>query len=252
VSLQLSFRLHLLCLETGELTDLEESIRLGKEFLNRANKDDPKHSSQLIDTAAELATLYERTGILAHLEESVSMGRESLEHTSRDSSDLPLAHENLGAALSSRSQATGLLVDLEEAVTHARAALDVTPEDCPTRHNQLHNLASVLLKRFSRVQDEVIALSKEAVASVPEDHPDLATYLNRLMGGLNKRHDKQGSYQDLEEGIRIGRQIVEITNHVYSGRVFAISTLTVLLKKGSWQRGRSLILMKQSKSPKRR
>ncbi|KAG5659530.1 hypothetical protein KAF25_002089 [Fusarium avenaceum] len=233
----LSFRLHLLYLETGGLEDLEEAICLGKEFLTRCDKDDSKRSSQLIDTAAQLAALYERTGILSHLEEAVSMGREGLEKTSRDSSDLILAHGNLGTALSSRSQATGSLMDLEEAVTHARAALDVAPEDCPTRHNQLHNLASVLLKMFLRVQDEVteldeaIALSREAVASVPEGHPDLATYLNRLMGGLDKRHDKQGSYRDLEEGIQIGRQIVELTKHVYSGRTFAVSTFAVLLKK---------------------
>ncbi|KIL93734.1 hypothetical protein FAVG1_02295 [Fusarium avenaceum] len=199
----LSFRLHLLYLETGGLEDLEEAIRLGKEFLTRCDKDDSKRSSQLIDTAAELAALYERTGILDHLEEAVSVGREGLENTTRDSSDLTLAHGNLGTVLSSRSQATGSLMDLEEAATHARAALDVTPEDCPTRHNQLHNLASVLLKKFVRVQDDVteldeaIALSREAVASVPKDHPDLATYLNRLMGGLNKRHDKLGSYRDL-------------------------------------------------------
>lgn len=233
----LSFRLHLLYLETGGLEDLEDAIRLGKEFLTRCDEDDSKRSAQLIDTAAELAALYERTGILAHLEEAVSMGREGLENTSRDSSDLTLAHGNIGAALSSRSQATGSLVDLEEAVTHARAALDATSEDCPTRHNQLHNLASVLLKKLVRIQDDVmeldeaIALSREAIASVPRGHPDLATYLNRLMGGLNKRHDKRGSYRDLEEGIRIGRQIVEATNHIYSGRTFAVSTFAVLLKK---------------------
>ncbi|KAM0337608.1 hypothetical protein ACHAPU_011537 [Fusarium lateritium] len=231
------FRLHLLYLETGGLEDLEEAIRLGKEFLTRCDEDDSKRSSQLIDTAAELAALHERTRILAHLEESVSMGREGLEHTSRDGSDLSLAHGNLGAALSSRSQATGSLVDLEEAVTHARAALDATPEDCPTRHNQLHNLVPALLKKFIRVQDDVmevdeaIALSREAVASVPKDHPDLATYLNRLMGGLNKRHDKRGSYRDLEEGIQIGRQIVGLTKDIYNGRGFAVRTFAVLLKK---------------------
>ncbi|CAJ0546549.1 Ff.00g011760.m01.CDS01 [Fusarium sp. VM40] len=233
----LSFRLYLLYLEAGGLEDLEQAIRLGEEFLTRCDKDDSKRSSQLIDTAAQLAALYERTGILGHLEEAINMGREGLEKTSRDSSDLILAHGNLGASLSSRSQATGSLVDLEEAVTHARAALDITPEDCPTRHNQLHNLASVLLKKFIRVQDDVmeldeaIALSREAVASVPKDHPDLATYLNRLMGGLNKRHDKRGSYQDLEEGIQIGRQTVGLTKGIYNGRAFAVSTFAVLLKK---------------------
>ncbi|KAM0444970.1 hypothetical protein ACHAQK_002513 [Fusarium lateritium] len=234
---QLSFKLHLLYLETGELTDLEEAIRLGKEVLNRTDHDYPEHSAQLIDISAQLAALYDRTGILANLEESISMGRNGLEHTSRDSRDLRLAHGNLGAALSSRSQATGSLVDLEEAVTHAKAALDVTPENCPNRHNQLHNLASVLLKKFIRVQndamelDQAIALSREAAASVPKDHPDLATYLNRLMAGLNKRHDRKGSVENLEEGIQVGRHIVEVTKDVYNGRAFAVSTLAVLLKK---------------------
>ncbi|KAM0206201.1 hypothetical protein ACHAQI_008500 [Fusarium lateritium] len=234
---QLSFKLHLLYLETGELTDLEEAIRLGKEVLNRTDHDYPEHSAQLIDISAQLAALYDRTGILAHLEESISMGRKGLEHTPKGSSDLGLAHGNLGTALSSRSQATGSMVDLEEAVTHAKAALDVTPEDSPTRHNQLHNLASVLLKKFIRVQDDAmeldqaIALSREAAASVPKDHPDLATYLNRLMAGLNKRHDRKGSVEDLEEGIQVGRHVVEITKDVYNGRAFAVSTLAVLLKK---------------------
>lgn len=233
----LSFRLHLLYLETGGLEDLENSIRLGKEFLTKCEKDDSRRSAQLINTTGGLADLYDRTGIMDYLEESIHMGREGLEHTSKNRIDLPLAHGNLGQALSSRSSATGSLVDLEEAITHARAALDVTPEDCSTRHNQLHNLASVLLKRFTRVQydvtelNEAIALSREAVASVPKDHPDLATYLNLLMGGLDWRYDKQGSRQDLEEGIQIGRQIVGVTKHIFSGRTDATSTLAVLLEK---------------------
>ncbi|KAF4429405.1 hypothetical protein FACUT_9148 [Fusarium acutatum] len=129
------------------------------------------------------------------------------------------------------------MVDLEEAVSYARTELDATPSDSPSRYIQLHNLGSMLLKRFSRNQgnesdlDQGIALLREALASISSTNPEIESILFRLASALDTRHDKLGSSEDLEEGIEVARKAIAAMVNPYTERPTSISTLAALLKK---------------------
>ncbi|KAF4341814.1 hypothetical protein FBEOM_4271 [Fusarium beomiforme] len=233
----LSVRIYKLYLETGELSNLHEAINFVDIFLNKTGKDHPDWTSQVSNKSVYLAYIYERTGNLVHLEDAIRLGRESLKGSSDDDSSIKLALGNLATALSSRSMVTGSLIDLEEAISYARAALTMAPDSQPGRYAQLHNLGSILLKRFSRNPDvlsdldEGIDLLSKALDSLFDDSPERVTFSSRLASGLEKRYEKYGSPQDLEEGIRISREAVAAMNDTHVERPSAVNTLAALLKK---------------------
>ena len=144
---------------------------------------------------------------------------------------------NMSTTLSLRSRASGSLEDLNEAIYYARAARKATPENEPTRHIQFHNLASVLLKKYTRSYGDIILLNeaiemfRKAIAGVPADHPNLDTYRNRLASALDFRHTELRSAQDMEESIWISRDVAHAIGDQYTGRTFASTTLAALLRK---------------------
>nr|CEG05472.1 unnamed protein product [Fusarium clavum] len=233
----LFLRLHGLYLETGQLQNLEESITLGTAWVEKAGRDHHDWFTQLNNISAALTALYERTGSPADLDAAIRYGRESLEVTPKDDPGLGLARSNMATALSLRSRLSGSLEDLDEAIYYARLAVEATPEDEPTRHVQLHNLVSVLLKKYMRsygdiaLLNETIEMSRKVVAGVSEDHPDFNTYRNRLASALDYRHTALRSEQDMEESIRISREVAHATGYQYTGRTFAPTTLAALLRK---------------------
>ncbi|RBR20339.1 uncharacterized protein FIESC28_05303 [Fusarium coffeatum] len=233
----LFLRLHALYLETGEIQDLEESITFGTDFLEKAGPDHADWSTQLNNVSAALTALYERTASSVYLDEAIRYGRESLEVASKDEPGLGLALSNMTTALSLRSRLSGSLEDLDEAIYYARLSVEATPEDEPTRHIQFNNLASVLLKKYTRsygdvaMLNETIEMSRKAVAGVPEDHPDFNTYRKRLASALDYRHTALRSAQDMEESIKISREVAKAAVDEYTGRTFATTTLAALLRK---------------------
>jgi len=233
----LFLRLHGLYLETGQIQDLEESITLGTTWVEKAGQDHPDWSTQLNNISAALTALYERTGSPADLDAAIRYGRESLEVTPKDEPGLGLALSNMATALSLRSRLSGSSEDLDEAIHYARMAVEATPEDEPTLHVQFHNLASVLLRKYTRsygdiaLLNETIEMSRKAVAGVPKGHPDFNTYRNRLASALDDRHTALRSAQDMEESIRISREVAHAVGDQYNGRTFAPTTLAALVRK---------------------
>jgi tetratricopeptide (TPR) repeat protein len=181
---------------------------------------------------------------LAHLEEAVEVGRESLKDIPKDSPNLRIVLGNLAIALSRRSMIRGSMVDLEEAVAYARTALDITPDDHSSRYIQLHNLGSMLLKRFSRNQEDVsdlnqgIALLREALTSIPSNNPEIESILSRLASGLDRRYDTCRSPEDLEEGIEVARKAIAAMGNPFIERPSAIGTLAALLRTRFGTEGR--------------
>src|ERR1700712_4722881 len=59
--------------------------------------------------------------------------------------------------------------------------------------------------------EEAIQVARQAVASTPEDHSDLAGRLNNLGNWLGSRYKRTGDMTDLEEAIQVARQAVAST-----------------------------------------
>jgi len=79
-------------------------------------------------------------------------------------------------------------------------------------------------ERRGKMEDleEAIRVSRQAVKVTPEDHPDLAAWLNNLGNNLGRRYERTGKMEDLEEAIQVSRQAVEVTpeDHPYlAGRL---------------------------------
>ncbi|KAF5623056.1 hypothetical protein F52700_10369 [Fusarium sp. NRRL 52700] len=234
---KLNVTIYILYHETGDLEDLEGAIEVVKRYLEKASKDHLHWSEQLSNYSNYLDSLHSRTGDLTHLEEAIEIGRQSLKDIPKSSPNLQSVLGNLSIALSRRSMIRGSMVDLEEAVSYARTALDVTPTHSPSRYIQLHNMGSMLLKRFSRNQgnesdlSQGIAFLREALTSISGTNPEIESILSRLASALDTRHDKLGSSEDLEEGIEVARKAIAAMVNTYTERPTSISTLAALLKK---------------------
>jgi len=58
--------------------------------------------------------------------------------------------------------------------------------------------------------EDSIRRAQQAVNITPQDHPDLAMYLNNLGYKLETRFEKTGRMEDLEESIRRAQQAGDI------------------------------------------
>ncbi|KAF0640691.1 hypothetical protein FPSE5266_06608 [Fusarium pseudograminearum] len=242
----LYLRLHSLYLETGVLEDLEESISLNRQFIEKGGEEHPDMPAQLNNISVNLMAIFERTGDPAQVDESIRYGLESLRVVSKDDPGYKLVLSNLATALSVRARVTGSLVDLDDAIFYGRSALNATSEEDPDRHVQFHNLASALLKKYNRsygdmdLLHEAIVMAKKALSCVSDDHPDRETYQNRLASALSSRYDALKLAQDLEESIKLSRDVARAMTDKYTGRTSARSTFAILLQKQVRDGGGSL------------
>jgi tetratricopeptide (TPR) repeat protein len=59
--------------------------------------------------------------------------------------------------------------------------------------------------------EKAVRKAEQAVEATPEDHPELAIYLDNLASKLARRFKRTGRIEDLEEAIRKAEQAVEAT-----------------------------------------
>ena len=88
--------------------------------------------------------------------------------------------------------------------THWQSTCQVTQD--PERSTSLDNLAVFLSTRYHQLGvmsdlDEVIYLSRDALALHPLGHPGRSTSLNNLASHLWIRYDQLGVMNDLDEAI---------------------------------------------------
>jgi tetratricopeptide (TPR) repeat protein len=67
------------------------------------------------------------------------------------------------------------------------------------------------MNAHERWLEEAIRVTRQAVKVTPDDHPDLAAWLNNLGTMLKGRYQRTGAMDDLEEAIRVTRQAVKVT-----------------------------------------
>ncbi|CAF3564408.1 unnamed protein product [Fusarium graminearum] len=242
----LYLRLHSLYLETGVLEDLEESISLNRQFIEKGGEEHPDMSAQLNNISVNLMAIFERTEDPTQVDESIRYGLESLRVISKDDPGYRLVLSNLATALSVRACVSGSLVDLDDAIFYGKSALNATLEEDPDRHVQFHNLASALLKKYNRsygdmgLLHEAITMSRKALSCVSDDHPDRETYQNRLASALSSRYDALKLSQDLDESIKLSRDVARAMTDKYTGRTSARGTFAILLQKQVRDGGGSL------------
>lgn len=104
------------------------------------------------------------------------------------------SHYNLISNLFSwRYEQTGASVDLDQAISYVWRALEAVPEKTSEyeRAGYLTNMAGRLQQKYDRDQDldglkYAISLCEEALASVPEEHPDRVGHLKNMAYYIGK------------------------------------------------------------------
>ncbi|KAL5478973.1 hypothetical protein ACEPAI_2260 [Sanghuangporus weigelae] len=133
----------------------------------------------------------------------------------------------------SRFKQTGSREDLDLIVSLDQTVLDLCPRGHPERANPLQNLARGLRERYKRCRDigdleRAIALYEEALALLPDDHPDRP--INSLASCLRSRFEHSGRIDDLEESIKLDRAILAFQPQGHPGRHYTLGLLAVSLK----------------------
>ena len=201
-------------LETNDIGDLEEAIRLHRTALVLRPEEHICHSS-LSSFAWCLHERYRKQGTLPDLDEATKLGRAALDLCPEDHPNRSKLLHNLAVFFSNRYDKLSLVADLKEAITLGRAALQLRPPGHSDRASTLSNLGSGLSRRFLKLcdtadLDEALSLHRSALDLRPEGHPNRSDSLLNLAVCFSDRYDKRASLADFEEAITLGRAALEL------------------------------------------
>jgi CHAT domain len=229
---------------TGEMTDIDEAVRVGRLAADGIPVGHSQQFTVLVNLAAALRLRFDRTG--------AATGRGDIdaviEVLRRAAAQLPARHPgravvltNLCGALRARYDRFGDDVDLEAAIDTGRLAISVSPAGDTDQPEIFLNLGVALVSRFgltARAVDlaEAIDLLGRAVASAPERHAGRSRMAASLAAALWIRFGVSGADDDLDRAIDVLRQALADPPPGIRDRAGLLSNLSV----GLWGRfGRS-------------
>jgi tetratricopeptide (TPR) repeat protein len=228
---------------TGNLANLDESIRLLRVLLGVAREDGPDRGAVLTTLNHALLTRYEWLGSREDLDEAIEDGRQAVGMISEDNpGGRTRALMNLGEALLARYERSGSLPDLDEAVQAERAAVTCVPEASPARAGCLSGLSNVLRTRFQRSgsladADQAVEAALQAVAISSKDDPNRAGYLSNLGTARRCRFERSGSLADLDQAVEACQEAVATARRDDPLQVAYLSNLCNVLRARYWRSG---------------
>jgi tetratricopeptide (TPR) repeat protein len=202
--INLASRLHDRYNMTGATSDLDEAFRISQQALDTPSHIKSDTMGSMTNHGNKLWDRYLRNGDVADLEAAIRLGRQAILVDPSDA-DLYAHVYSLSQWLFRRYEITGAMADRKEAVELAKQSAELMSDG---RHRALclHSLST-------KVDDleEAIALAREGIAMMPEDHKDLPMQLSNLAKLLWRRHHKQRKGADLREGVELARRAVKLT-----------------------------------------
>ncbi|KAF6759104.1 CHAT domain-containing protein [Ephemerocybe angulata] len=215
--------------QTGDLSDIDESISAQQKAMAIASEGRGDLVTQLSSLGATLLQRFEHTGILSDVTEAITTYWRMLALTPDDQPDIP-ALTNLGLSLFRRFERTGNPSDIAEAISLQAKVLDLTPDGHTDLPSRLTTLGSSLLSRYELTGElsdlyESISAHQKAVEITPEDHPYLPSFLSDLGVSYARRFERTGDLSDSAEAISAQTKAVNLTP---SGHADLPARLTVL------------------------
>ena len=198
-------------MQTGDITNLEEAIRVGVLCLEATPTDDPDRALSVSNLAASFADRFDRSGSLADAEEAVRLGQEAVRDLQTPAPPRALALANLGSALASRAEATGSIEDLGAARGHLIEALRIPDLPDSTLAQAHSHLSLVARARFDQSSDSTdldwaVEEGRLAVRHTPRSDPSRGWRLSNLSGKLRTRAQRFDRIGDLDEAIELSRE----------------------------------------------
>ncbi|OTA96293.1 hypothetical protein M434DRAFT_392957 [Hypoxylon sp. CO27-5] len=225
---QLGNRLLYKYLRTGNLEDLNESIRIGWEAVQLGPRNGAKDWVQCLSGFTScLEERYARTSALADLEQTISLRQEIVDITrsSQDISRLEDYMSRLGGSLQDRYVRLGSTKDLDEAIQIARLTIDSNPND----RLKKGRLAGALIKRYSdlgSLDDLNEAISITLVITEEDlNHFNYVEWLSIISVGFSHQYKRTGDISYLDESIKIDRKAVDTALPTWPTRAWSCVNL---------------------------
>ncbi|KAI1355889.1 CHAT domain-containing protein [Xylaria sp. FL0043] len=165
-----------------------------------------------LNTASEsLVRLYQRTRQLQLLSQATALSEQAVAATEADDPMRSVYLSTLVSSLTRQFQHTKDDQILDSAIEHAREAL-LTFSGCPCmKWNKTQNVAFLLEARINLAIERgqlsrAVALSKEAVDEIPDNHQNHIRLLGILSQQLRLRYENGKQEQDLIEAIERGEE----------------------------------------------
>lgn len=197
----------------GAGSDLNESIRLGREALLATPADARDYVAAVGNLLGVLRLRFERTSNPADLLEAIELGRPIAAGISTGHPDHGYLLTNLASALKVWAESTLIADDLDEAITIGRQALSVLNVGSGLHTRALSNLGTILLVRYQKFSnaddlDEGIEFTRQALASTPEPGHQRDVILFNYGSMLFERFKRHGRHEDSEASTSILESII--------------------------------------------
>ncbi|KAF6747915.1 CHAT domain-containing protein [Ephemerocybe angulata] len=207
--------------QTGDLSDIDESISAQQKAMAIASEGRGDLVTQLSSLGATLLQRFEHTGILSDVSEAITTYRRMLALIPDGQPDIP-ALSNLGLSFVRRFDRTGNPSDIAEAISLQAKVLELTPDDHTDLPSRLTTLGSSLRRRYELTGElsdlyESISAHQKAVEITPEDHPCMPSFLSDLGFAYVRRFKRTGELLDSAEAISMQRRAIKLTpgGHTY-------------------------------------
>ncbi|KAH7018869.1 CHAT domain-containing protein [Ilyonectria destructans] len=223
----LGVSLHDRYVRVGDMEDLDEGIQaIGQA--NQAVPDGHADRARWLDTLGSLfSARYEGKGTISDLEEAILASRGAADAVPDNHIFHTTVLGHLGIHLHQRYEQFGAQEDLEEAIRVTTRAIERTPSNSTDLTGRLASLGILLRDRYKRMGSR--GDLDEAIRATPKDHPHLTERWNDLAMLLAEKYSATEVTADVEQGILLAKQAVDMASHDDPQRPLFLSTLASLL-----------------------
>ena len=226
----------------GAEIDLEHAVQM----VRRAIAADPDDYILLNNLLLFLSNRWERHRQQKDLEEGIQVGHQAWRLTPHESEKRLIVMGNLAMCYRHRYESVRNLKDLEEAIRICRELM-ASPSHNPDPTYALHILSSchkLRHEKFGLVEDldMAVAMRKEGLGLMPNNHPDRATGLEAMILMRLAQFEVDGDLEHIDQAIQEGTEAVNMPNATFYARIYAGYSAGAIAMHGKrWVEGSNLL-----------
>ncbi|KAH7304138.1 hypothetical protein B0I35DRAFT_414622 [Stachybotrys elegans] len=202
----------------GDVTALDEAIRLSRQVIASTPEGDAKRTDRLGNLSIVIGDRYQQSGAILDIEEAIYISQQCIGATPRYHPDYPIQPHNLSILLNYKSTRTEAMVDIDATINTVKQAVRAIPKTHINYATILDNLATQLGHKYQKSQrqadlDEAIETARKVNQSVANDHPNRPRHLHNLSKHLAERYGRTKKLHDLNEAIKVAEEAVCALQH---------------------------------------
>ncbi|KDQ49312.1 hypothetical protein JAAARDRAFT_200953 [Jaapia argillacea MUCL 33604] len=214
----------------GNITDINNSIRVGEDAVRLTPDSHPRKPHCLDNLSGSLLLRFQHFGKFTDINNSIRMQEDAVRLIPDGHPDKPDHLDNLGGSLLHRFEWLGNITDMDNSIRMLEDAVQLTPDGHPKKPIYLSNLGCSLLHRFIHLGnipniDNSIRMQEDAVQLIPDGHIEKPCSLDNLGASLRHRFERLGSITDLDNSIRILEDAVRLTPDSHPEKPMSLENL---------------------------